>query len=221
MAAELQTLATTARTVYFLIRNSTGSIWNGTSFETYATANFATYDVLATEQGTASGFYTATFPAAIVAGTYSIVAKVQSGGSPAEGDQTTAEGTFEWNGTAPAPLSDTATSGQVGQFAPIRLARGVALSGFAIYLKSAADHVTPLTSGTISGQIAKDGGSFGPFQSGTFTEMGQGFYKINLTSGDLLCTTAAMLFTGVNISGAATADPLPISLVLQRTSGAN
>ena len=220
MAGELQALATTGRTVYALIRNSTGSIWNGSAFASYVTASYATYVVTMAEQGTASGFYAGTFPAAITAGTYSIVVKVQSGGSPAETDLSAAEGTFDWTGTAASTLSDTATSGQVGQFAPIRMARSWQILNFPIYLKSSADHVTPLVSGVVSGQIARDGGSFGPLQSGAFTEVGNGFYRIQaLTSGDLACNTASLLFTAVNISGQATADPLPMTLLLQRVSG--
>ena len=220
MAAELQAIATTGRTVYFLIRNSTGSIWNGTAFEAYVTASYGNYDVVAPEQGTASGFYTAAFPTAITAGSYSIVAKIQSGGSPAEGDVTAAEGNFDWTGTAPTTLSDTATSGQVGQFAPIRMARGVMLQNFKFYLKSSADHVTPVVSGVCSGQINRDNGTWGPLQSGSFTEEGNGFYRVSaLTSGDLAANTASLLFNGVNVSGVATSDPCPFTLILQRTSG--
>lgn len=224
MASEIQAVATTGRTVYALIRNATGSVWNGTAFVTYATASYSTFVVTMTEQGTASGFYAGTFPALITtAGSYSIVVKVQSGGSPAEGDVTAAEGTFDWTGTAPTTLSDLATSGQVGQFAPIRMARGVAISGFTFYLKSSADHVTPVVSGVCSGQINRDGTGWTVLQSGilstAYTELGNGFYRVNITSGDIACQTAAMLFNGVNVSGVATSDPCPFSLILQKTSG--
>lgn len=103
MAKEIEFSHTTAKTCYAQIRNSTGSIWNtaGAAFEAYLTANVADYDITATEQGTASGFYTADMPAGITtAGVYNIIAKERAGGSPAESDITVAEGTVEWSGAA-------------------------------------------------------------------------------------------------------------------------
>lgn len=104
MAGELQLPYLTGQTIYFLIRNSTGSIYNGSTFESYDTGNYATYDIAATEQGTASGYYTATFPV-ISAGIYNVVAKVQAGASPAETDFNAGEGDVQWTGTAVVPLS--------------------------------------------------------------------------------------------------------------------
>ncbi len=99
MSNELGASYLPANTVYFLLRNSTGSIYNGATFEAYLTANYATYVILATQQGTASGFYTVNMPA-VAAGVYEIVAKSQSGGSPAEADIGVGEGQIQWNGTA-------------------------------------------------------------------------------------------------------------------------
>lgn len=98
MAAELQADHTTGRTVYFLLRNSVGAIWNGAAFEAYATGNYANYDIAATEQGTASGLYVANMPA-VSAGLYNLVAKERAGGSPAESDVTIGEGEIEWTST--------------------------------------------------------------------------------------------------------------------------
>jgi hypothetical protein len=105
MAQELQTDYLTGKTVYFLVRNTVGQIWNGAAFENYTTANFANYFITATEQGTASGFYTATFPAAIAAGVYNIVSKQQVGGSPAETDISIGWGPEQWDGSHVLPLS--------------------------------------------------------------------------------------------------------------------
>lgn len=212
----------TGRTCYFTIRDRTGQIWNGSAFEAYLTANYLNYDIALTEQGTASNFYVGTFPSTISPGVYSIEAKQQAGGSVAETDVTWGTETYQWNGSATAPLSDTATSGQVGQVVPLRLARGIAVSGFPFKLVSSADHVTPFTSGIVSGQVSRDGGAFGALQSGVavaaYAEIGRGFYRINLTSGDLLATTVALSFSAVGVSGGA-ADQRDFTLVLQRTSG--
>lgn len=218
MANEVFFSFRTAATTYILVRDRTGQIWNGTSFVAYATANYSLYTVSATEQGTASHGYAASFPTAIVAGTYSVEARQQLAGSAAETDPTIATGNYEWNGTVTLPLSDLATSGQLGQLGPMRLARGVMVLNFPFYLVSSSDHVTPLTSGVCSGQISRDGGAFGVLQSGTVTEMGLGFYKCTITSGDILANTAALVFTASAVSGGQS-DPRPFSFVLQKTSG--
>lgn len=218
MAGELQAAWNTGKTCYFIVRNRTGSVWNGSAFATYATASYATYVISATEQGTAGGFYTATFPASISAGVYSTVMKEQAGGSPAETDATVAVGEIQWNGTAQMPLSDVATSGQLSILTPIQIARGIQQLYFPLYFKSAADHITPFTSGVISGQIARDGGVFGPLQSGLVSERGLGWYDVTLTSGDLDARTIKLMFTGRAVSGG-TCDPLPFSFILQRSSG--
>lgn len=103
MANELQADHKTGRVVYFLIRNAVGAIWNGSTFETYVTANLATYVVAATEQGTGSGLYAGAMPA-VSAGVYNVVAKDRAGGAAAESDVTVGVGSVEWTGTT---ISDT------------------------------------------------------------------------------------------------------------------
>lgn len=226
MAAEIQGKGPgTGRTCYFTIRTRTGTIWNtvGAAFEAYNVANFADYDVAMTEQGTASNYYVGNFPTAIVPGVYSIEAKQQAGGTPAETDVTWGTETYQWNGTATFPLSDVATSGQIGQIGPIKLAKGVAVSGFPFKLVSSADHATPFTSGIISGQVSRNGGSFGALQSGllaaAYTEIGLGWYRCNLTSGDLNADVVALTFSAAGISGG-TADQRDFGIIMQRVSGA-
>lgn len=218
MAGEIQVSYVTTKTLYCLIRNRTGQIWNGTTFETYATANYATYVVSLVEQGTASAFYVGTFPASIAGGVYSLIACVQAAGSPVETDRCVGNETFQWNGSAAMPLYDVASSGQIGQFLPGRIARGTMLQNFLFDLVSDVDNKTPFTSGVVSGTISRDGGVFGPLQSGAVTEVGQGVYKVNLTSGDLLANTAFLAFTAVGVSGGQAARR-KFSFVLERTSG--
>lgn len=219
MASEIQATYSSGKTVYALIRNSTGSIWNGSAFVAYDSGDIATYAVSLTEQST-SGFYAGTFPAGITAGgIYGIIAKEQIGGSVAETDPTIALGDIQWNGTATLPLSSLATSGQVAQFAPMRIARGTQIAPFPFKLVGAADHITPFTSGVISGQISRDGGAFGALQSGVFTEIGKGWYSLAaLTSGDLLANAIALVFTANGISGG-TSDQRDFSFLTQRVSG--
>ena len=223
MANEIQISYQALKTVYYLIRNRTSQIWStsgGTgAFEGYSSTNYSDYVIGMTEQGMASAFYAGNFPAAVPPGVYSIVGKQEIGGSEVETDPTIAVGDYQWNGATTLPLSDLVTSGQFAQVAPIRMARGVMVQNFPVYFKSAADHVTPLTSGVVSGQIVRDGGMWGPLQSGEFTEVGLGFYNLQaLTSGDLLANSVQLLFSATAVNGG-TADPVPMSLILQRSSG--
>ena len=214
--------AGTGSTAYARILGSGSAVWStsgGTgNFQAYNAANWTDYAISATEQGS-TGVFIANMPAAVPAGVYDIDARNQIGGSPAVTDPGVAHGEAQWNGFKTVPLSDLATSGQIGQIGPIRVAKGVMVTNFMIYLKSSADHVTPFTSGILSGQISRDGGALGALQSGAFTECGLGFYALQaLTSGDLLCNTAGLLFTATAVSGG-TSDPLPMAMIMQRVSG--
>lgn len=217
MSGEIQLPFQAGQTLYAIVRNATAQVWNSSgagAFESYATANYDRYTVSLVEQGTASQHYVGTFPAAIPAGLYNMVAKRQVGASAVEGDPVVgSEGAFHWNGTIALGLSALATQEQVSQFSPIRVARGVMITNFLFKLVSLADSNTSLLSGSVSGQISRDGGAFTALQSGLVTEVGLGHYKVTLTSGDLLGNTAALVFTA---DGAAQRD---FNFVLQRTSG--
>ena len=210
-------------TCYFTIRNLTsGFVWNtsgGTgTYEAFVSGMATVYGINATEQGV-SNLFAGNVPAAVPAGTLSITASQRAGGGNVDTDPVVAAGNVEWHGAGVRMLSDLATSGQLGQAIPIKLARGVQVLNFPLYLKSAADHITPFTSGVVSGQISRDGGSFGALQSGAFTEIGLGHYNLQaLTSGDLNANTVRLHFTSVGISGGS-ADPVAMAFVLQRVSG--
>ncbi len=143
MASELQTDYLTAKTVYFLLRNSVGQIWNGAAFEAYVTANYANYDIAGTEQGTASGYYVGNMPA-VAAGIYYLVAKEQTGGSPAETDISIGAGEINWTGTVVPSLST------------VTLSSGLSfLASGGTYIASGAFVNVPL--GTLSGLVVNSG----------------------------------------------------------------
>lgn len=97
MAGIIETvLVTSGLSVYAHIRNNTGQIWNGSSFETYNSSNWSSYSISMTEQS-GSGYYKATFPAAITAGIYNFVVYV--GNPPTLGDQPYDSGTMDWSGS--------------------------------------------------------------------------------------------------------------------------
>lgn len=104
MSKELQINYPTGATLYALLFNSVGQVWNGSSFETFADANLGNYDLALTEQGTASGFYAGDMPA-VSAGVYGFAVRLRVGGSPAVSDPTVGAGTIQWSGTAEIPLS--------------------------------------------------------------------------------------------------------------------
>lgn len=88
-------------TLYAIIRNSSGEVWNTNSeaFEAYNGSNLGDYDVPMTEQGS-SGYFAVDFPTAITeAAEYSVVSYQQAGGSPASTDKMRLSGTIPWNGT--------------------------------------------------------------------------------------------------------------------------
>ena len=219
MANELQGSFTTGKVAYFLIRDRNAQIWstvNG-SLGTYNSSNYSGYVISAAEQGTASSFYIGNFPATAGPGDYGVIMKQQLGSNPAETDPTVDVGTVPWNGVNVAQLSDLQVSGVA--LSPIMLPRSFMVQNFPIYFRSSADHLTPFTSGVVSGQISRDGGAFGPLQSGAFTEVGHGFFNLQaLTSGDLNANTISLLFTANGISGGS-ADPVPQSFFLKRISG--
>jgi hypothetical protein len=99
MAGFIQTdIGISGRTLYALVWDTAGDIWNGTSFETYTTANYANYDIPLTELGTASGYYSAAFPTTIDNGLYFVSVRRQTGGSPSETDSVNAYGEYSWDG---------------------------------------------------------------------------------------------------------------------------
>ena len=98
MADQIQRATTTGATIYALVRDAAGKVFNGSAFETYLTANRGAYDLPMSEQGTASGHYAVAFPASIPAGTYLVSVHNQAGGAPAEGDAFVGSEWIEWDG---------------------------------------------------------------------------------------------------------------------------
>ena len=104
---ELQAQLSTGSTLYAILLNSVGQVWNGAAFETVNGANWATYDIALTES--VAGLYTADMPA-VDAGVYSYVVYEQAGASPANTDEWTGNGYLEWDGTAVLPISTIDTN---------------------------------------------------------------------------------------------------------------
>lgn len=99
MASELQLAHTPGQTVYAIIRNAAGQVWNGSTFVSQNNSNWGTYAVALTETPANGGFYVGNFPA-VAGGAYSVVAYQQAGGSPAVTDSRIGVGSVAWSGTA-------------------------------------------------------------------------------------------------------------------------
>ena len=87
MSNPIETGYITGRTIYVVIHYN-GQVWNtGTNlFENYNSAHWANYAISLNEQS-GSGYYSASYPSQIAAGTLSTeVIYQQTGGSPALGD---------------------------------------------------------------------------------------------------------------------------------------
>jgi hypothetical protein len=160
MASKLQlAYDTAAATVYAIVRNQDGEVWNGAAFEAYVTANLGTYDLPMTEQGTASRYYTVTMPT-VVLGTYSVAIYLQAGGAPAETDTLLTGGSVEYTGSA----FETPQTGDV-----YALANGA--SGF-VATKTAVDNIAIATNaGDLASKTADDGTlTTGSNTSGSYTD---------------------------------------------------
>ena len=101
MAGEIQLdYGESGKTLYALILNASGQIWNGSTFEAINAANWATYAIAMAEQST-TGIYTANFPA-VAAGSYGVTMRLRVGVSPATTDQVvaTVNSPAHWDGSA-------------------------------------------------------------------------------------------------------------------------
>ena len=99
MANELIINYPTGATLYALLFDGTGQVWNGSSFVAPGSADWTNYDIAMPEVATATGVYLGTMTAE-AAGVYGWTVRKQAGGTPAVSDITVGVGRIEWTGTA-------------------------------------------------------------------------------------------------------------------------
>lgn len=148
MAGEIQTdqPSLTGTTLYALVFNASGLVWNGTTFATPVAGSWATYAVALTEI-TGTGLFRGDFPAA-PAGTYFVSARRRVGGSPAASDPIVALGRLDWSGSglASAVAARLAADG----LDPITVEAGInARQALAGSLSAAAGVVSGAGTGTV------------------------------------------------------------------------
>lgn len=122
MAREIEGFGPSGRTVYALLENNQGRFWNGSSFEEYDTANRASYVILLTEAGVASGIYQGDFPVAITSsGTYRYYCFIQVGVSPSESDARLNTGRVDWTGSSSVGSATGSMTGEAWRSYILRL----------------------------------------------------------------------------------------------------
>ena len=110
MANEIVFNYTTGATLYALLFDGTGQIYN-TALATFGapgSASWTDYDIAMTEVATATGIYRASMPA-VAAGYYSYAIRVQAGGAPDVGDTTVGSGSLQWSGAYVIPTGISGT----------------------------------------------------------------------------------------------------------------
>lgn len=112
MAGEFQASYTTGSTLYAILRNAAGEVYNGSVFDaTPTTGEWASYDIALTEDAS-TGLYRGTMPA-VAAGAYTFEVRLQAGGSPAATDRVVGQGALMWSGTTSSEDRLARSAGQV------------------------------------------------------------------------------------------------------------
>lgn len=112
MANEIRAKNKSGLTVYaLLIRAVDGKIWNGTSFVSLLNANWSTYVIPMTEQGS-TGIYFGNMPS-VGSGLYDAWVYQRVSGTPASSDFLVGQASIDWDGVKEASLSGAQGTGQV------------------------------------------------------------------------------------------------------------
>lgn len=110
----------------------------------------------------------------------------------------------------PATVGRTLDVDASGRVTLGTLVKAVALSAFPFCMMDSTDHVTPKTGLTVTVQRSIDGAAFANCATPTATEIGAGWYKIDLAAADLAGDTIALKCTATG------ADPVEITLLPER-----
>jgi len=96
MAHELQAFASAGLTLYAVLLNASGKVWNGSAFVTIDADDWTAYDIAMTEA--TAGIYLGDMPT-VDAGSYTFIVYQQAGATPAVTDDQSSTGTIAWDGT--------------------------------------------------------------------------------------------------------------------------
>lgn len=140
MAKEISLGYSPSANLYAIVKTATGQYANGSTPEAFNAANWGSYAVALAEYATATGQYSANFPA-LPAGAYRVEVYARAGGSPALGDGPPAfEGSIQWDGAAEVTLASRSTfaGGTVsGVSGPVTVGTNNDKSGYSLNLAQA------------------------------------------------------------------------------------
>jgi hypothetical protein len=109
---ELLAHSTAGQTLYLLLFDARGQVWDGSAFVTPAAAGWTDYALALLEIAT-TGIYRGPMPA-VPAGVYAVAVRAQAGAAPAVDDAiVSAAGQIQWNGSAAAAISSRATPSDI------------------------------------------------------------------------------------------------------------
>ena len=91
--------------------------------------------------------------------------------------------------------------------ADFRIKKNTELLAFTFMMTDSTSHL-PATGLTVTGQVSKDGGAFGALTN-SVTEVGSGFYKVDLAATDVNADVVALKFTATG------GDQLGVTIVTQ------
>lgn len=179
MANELVINHPTGSTLYALLFDGTGQIYNGATFGAPGSASWTDYDIAMTEAETATGIYRASMPA-VAAGTYGWVVRKQAGASPAVADIAIGSGTIRWTGTAeeavPAAVNVTysagvALTGRLAEVTDLPAAAPTAAAvADAVWDEEISGHLTAGTTGAKLNTAASASGAGSTAYTNTVTD---------------------------------------------------
>lgn len=153
MPTPIETIYLTGATLYAVIHNPSGTVWNNNTltFETYNAGNWSNYAVPLTEQA-GSGYYRGTYPAGISGVLTSEVFYEQKGGAPALSDAPPA-GIIQSQGPNVGAIAGNQPAAQnLGKAAGAEVA-GAAVTGTLSITQATTDLTQPLASAYVGRTI--------------------------------------------------------------------
>jgi hypothetical protein len=109
MAGEVQIPDEIGLSLYFIVMNLLGEIWNTVSklFENVTSSNWSKYAIPLNDSVPATGLYSGNFPLGLPLGDYPVVPYEMATGTPAVGDfpLSGSSEVMHWDGTAEIPIS--------------------------------------------------------------------------------------------------------------------
>jgi hypothetical protein len=113
-------------------------------------------------------------------------------------------------GTAANQTTLIADTTQIKADLPARITKNTALANFMFKMVDATDHVTAETGITITATRSLDGAAFASCANSA-SEVGNGWYKIDLAAGDLNGNVVVLKFTGTGC------DTTEVEIITQPT----